>query len=69
LVQALRQGGDMRRAAALARTFPRDTRGATATEYGLILAFIAVALLAAATLLGQTLSDFFQSLANRFAGW
>ena len=53
----------------LLRKFSRDDRGATAVEYGLLLALITLAVLAAVTLLGQSLSGFFQSLATRTSTW
>jgi pilus assembly protein Flp/PilA len=37
-------------------------RGATATEYAMLVAFIAVAIVAAVTAFGGQLSDFFNSL-------
>ena len=44
--------------------FMRDDSGATAIEYGLIAALIAVGIIAAATALGGSLSDLF----NRISG-
>jgi pilus assembly protein Flp/PilA len=44
--------------------FARDESGATAIEYGLIAALIAVGIIAAATILGGSLSDLF----NRISG-
>jgi pilus assembly protein Flp/PilA len=44
--------------------FMSDESGATAIEYGLIAALIAVAIIAAATTLGGSLSDLF----NRISG-
>ncbi|HEY2273203.1 MAG TPA: Flp family type IVb pilin [Jatrophihabitantaceae bacterium] len=40
-------------------------RGATATEYAMLVAFIAVAIVAAVTLFGGQLSDFFNSLGQK----
>ena len=40
-------------------TFAKDESGATAIEYGLIAALVAVALIAALTALGQSLSKIF----------
>ena len=40
-------------------------RGATATEYAMLVAFIAVAIVAAVTFFGGALSDFFTSLGNK----
>ena len=42
----------------------RDEAGATAIEYGLIAALIAVAAIAAMTTVGTKLSSTFQSVAN-----
>jgi pilus assembly protein Flp/PilA len=39
-------------------------RGATATEYAMLVAFIAVAIAAAVTAFGKDLSKFFSSLAK-----
>jgi pilus assembly protein Flp/PilA len=44
--------------------FFRDESGATAIEYGLIAALVAVAIITALTLLGQNLSDMFDEVAN-----
>ena len=43
---------------------PRDERGSTAVEYGLMVALIAVVLIFAVGTLGSGLSDIFQSVAN-----
>jgi len=40
----------------------RDERGATAVEYGLMVALIAVAIVVAVTALGTTLSGLFDSV-------
>ena len=42
----------------------RDDRGATAVEYGLIVTFIALAIVAAVTTLGSKLVTAFQNAAN-----
>lgn len=47
-----------------ASTLFRDEAGATAIEYGLIAALIAVAIVAAATLTGTNLSATFTSVAS-----
>ena len=44
--------------------FFKDEKGATAVEYGLMLGLIAVAILAAVTLLGTSLSTEFTQLAS-----
>ncbi len=41
-----------------------DERGATAVEYGLMVALIAVVIIAAVTLLGTNLRDKFNDIAN-----
>jgi pilus assembly protein Flp/PilA len=45
--------------------FMRDDSGATAIEYGLIAALIAVGIIAAATTLGNSLSSLFGRISNR----
>ncbi len=42
----------------------RDDRGATAVEYGLMVALIAVAIITAVTLLGTNLSNLFNTIAT-----
>ena len=44
--------------------FFSDESGATAIEYGLIAALIAVAIITALTLLGDSLSSMFDQVAN-----
>ena len=46
----------------------RDEKGATAIEYGLIAALVAVVIIAALTLLGDSLSGTFQSVADQMNG-
>ena len=48
------------------RTTPEhdDERGATAVEYGLMVALIAVVILGAVQLLGQNLSSMFNTIAT-----
>jgi pilus assembly protein Flp/PilA len=48
----------------LVRTFLRDENGATAIEYGLIAALIAVAIIAGATAVGTSLSGTFNTVAT-----
>jgi pilus assembly protein Flp/PilA len=43
----------------------RDKRGATAIEYGLIVAFIALAIMAAATQLGEANRDTFTIVSTK----
>jgi pilus assembly protein Flp/PilA len=44
--------------------FANDESGATAIEYGLIAALIAVAIIGAAGLLGNSLAHLFNSISN-----
>lgn len=46
----------------------RDEAGATAIEYGLIAALIAVAAIAAMTSLGENLGDTFNQVSDELAG-
>jgi Flp pilus assembly protein, pilin Flp len=48
----------------LAEPVRRDDRGATAVEYGLMVALIAVVIIAAVTLLGQNLITIFTNAAT-----
>jgi Flp pilus assembly pilin Flp len=43
---------------------PTDRSGATALEYGLIAAFISIAVVGWATFMGTTISGFFMDVAN-----
>lgn len=45
--------------------FRRDEEGATAIEYGLIAALIAIALIASLTLVGGSLSEIFATVSNK----
>ncbi len=45
--------------------FMNDESGATAIEYGLIAALIAVGIIAAATVLGDGLANLFNGIGNR----
>jgi pilus assembly protein Flp/PilA len=47
-----------------ARNFLRDESGATAIEYGLIAALIAVAIIAGATAVGGSLSGTFNTIST-----
>jgi pilus assembly protein Flp/PilA len=49
---------------ALLRTLQRDEQGATAVEYGLMVALIAAVIVAAVTLIGTNLTSIFNSVAN-----
>jgi len=46
----------------------RDEQGATAIEYGLIAALIAVAAITAMTTLGENLTSTFDTVANEMGG-
>ena len=46
----------------------RDERGATATEYGLLVGFIAIAIVAGVGLFGGALNSYFGGLATWLAG-
>ena len=48
--------------------FWRDTKGMTATEYGLILAGITMGIMGTLFVLGEDLAAFFQALADRIDG-
>ena len=49
-------------------TWVRDERGASAVEYGLMVALIAAVIITAVTLLGGNLSSLFNSVANTIGG-
>lgn len=55
----------------LALTTPtaKDERGATATEYGMLVAFIAITLVAALLLFGGSVSTFFEGIGAVIEGW
>ena len=57
----------MRRMLQGLRRFHRDDRGATAIEYGLIAAVIAVGIILAMTAFGSSLSSMFNDVASRSA--
>jgi pilus assembly protein Flp/PilA len=50
------------------KNFVRDESGATAIEYGLIAALVAVAIIGALTILGEELTNIFQFVADTLAG-
>lgn len=50
---------------ATAERLRRDERGASAVEYGLLVALIAVAVIAAVALFGPQLNELFQNMINR----
>jgi pilus assembly protein Flp/PilA len=47
--------------------FLKDESGATAIEYGLIAALIALAIVAGATTLGNEISNLFNKIGNKLA--
>ncbi len=49
-------------------SFARDERGATAIEYGLIAALIAVVIIAGASSLGKNVGTTFNKIASNVAG-
>jgi pilus assembly protein Flp/PilA len=51
-------------ASAITQRLPRDERGATAVEYGLMVALIAAVIVTAVTLIGTNLTSVFDSVAN-----
>lgn len=50
------------------RRFGRDARGATAIEYALLAAIIAISLVTALTSMGDTLSNMINDVADAFDG-
>lgn len=54
--------------ALLAARVREDERGATAVEYGLLVAFIAVVIIGAVTLLGTELEQMYCDIVNGMAG-
>ncbi|SFT46471.1 pilus assembly protein Flp/PilA [Pseudovibrio denitrificans] len=48
--------------------FLKDDSGATAIEYGILAAFIAVAIITAVTLLGDDLTAVFQNISTQLQG-
>ncbi len=51
----------------LVRSFVMDESGATAIEYGLIVALISLTIVGAATLMGTTISNTFTSVSSSVA--
>jgi pilus assembly protein Flp/PilA len=52
----------------MVRKFFKDESGASAVEYGLLVALIAVVIIGAVTLLGQNISARFTAAANAIGG-
>ncbi|MEQ9643129.1 MAG: Flp family type IVb pilin [Alphaproteobacteria bacterium] len=55
------------RAKSRVQAYLKDSEGATAIEYGLIAAGIAVAIIAAVFALGDTISNFFNSIGDNLS--
>jgi len=55
----------MRKLRSLVRRMARDEEGQSMVEYGLIIALIAVAVIAAITLLGGTISNLFNNVVGK----
>lgn len=51
------------------RNWIDSDRGATATEYGILVAFIAFIVIAGVTLFGQALDAYFDKLVTEVNGW
>ncbi len=45
--------------------FTKEEKGATAVEYGIMVALIAIAVIGAVTLIGTNLTDTFNNIANQ----
>ncbi len=56
------------RAKGRVQAYLKNSDGATAIEYGLIAAGIAVAIIAAVFALGDTISNFFNDIGNNLSG-
>jgi pilus assembly protein Flp/PilA len=52
----------------LINLFHRDERGATATEYALLIVFVALAIAVGANTLGQGLSNLFSNIGAKLSG-
>jgi len=52
----------------LIKYFRRDERGATATEYALLIVFVALAIAVGAPTLGQGLNDLFSNIGAKLSG-
>ncbi len=51
----------------LIKYFRRDERGATATEYALLIVFVALAIAVGAQTLGSNISDLFSKIGTQFS--
>jgi pilus assembly protein Flp/PilA len=52
----------------LIKHFRHDERGATATEYALLIVFIAVGIAAGANILGQSINNLFSQIGTYISG-
>ena len=53
----------------LIKYFRRDERGATATEYAMLIVFVAVAIAGGANIVGQGISNLFSQIGTFFSGF
>lgn len=58
----VKEGGGMKNLALGIKCFARDERGASAVEYGILVALIAVAILITVYLVGQKLEEVFNRI-------
>ena len=63
-----RTGGTRARPGGTSHRFGGD-RGATATEYAILVGFVAVAIAGSLFAFGQSLDGLYQALAAKLAGW
>ena len=61
--------GKLQQLAATVRAISSAEKGATATEYSLLVGLIALVIVAGVTLFGTNLNTFFDSLGTTVGGW
>lgn len=61
--------GTLQQLAATVRAIFANEKGATATEYSLLVGLIALVIVAGVTLFGTNLNTFFDSLGTTVGGW
>lgn len=61
--------GTLQQLAATVRAIFSNEKGATATEYSLLVGLIALVIVAGVTLFGTNLNTFFDSLGTTVGGW
>ena len=61
--------GTLQQLAATVRAIFANEKGATATEYSLLVGLIALVIVAGVTLFGTNLNTFFNSLGTTVGGW